>query len=107
MLKHSFLLCVQVNESFPFPIALTWKASAGDAQNGASGDNLQSTVVFPKGNPIPSMKALTFYRSQTFGLDVQYSDVSELQAPAKISHYTVSLRCKFILIHQSIPSRAL
>ncbi|KAG6415764.1 hypothetical protein SASPL_123180 [Salvia splendens] len=79
----------QVNESFPFPIALTWKAPAGDTQNGAGGDNLQSTIVFPKGNPIPSMKALTFYRSQTFGLDVQYSDVSELQAPTKISHYTI------------------
>ncbi|KAL1559068.1 heat shock 70 kDa protein 14-like [Salvia divinorum] len=79
----------QVNESFPFPIALTWKAPAGDTQNVAGGDNLQSTVVFPKGNPIPSMKALTFYRSETFTLDAQYSDVSELQAPAKISHYTI------------------
>ncbi|KAG6418281.1 hypothetical protein SASPL_120482 [Salvia splendens] len=79
----------QVNESFPFPIALTWKAPAGDTQNGAGGDNLQSTIVFPKGNPIPSMKASTFYRSETFTLDVQYSDVSELQAPAKISHYTI------------------
>ncbi|KAG6382216.1 hypothetical protein SASPL_158146 [Salvia splendens] len=78
-----------VNESFPFPIALTWKAPAGDTQNGAGGDNLQSTIVFPNGNPIPSMKASTFYRSETFTLDVQYSDVSELQAPAKISHYTI------------------
>ncbi|XP_057772766.1 heat shock 70 kDa protein 14-like [Salvia miltiorrhiza] len=77
----------QVNECFPFPISLTWKAPAGDTQNG--GDNVQSTVVFPKGNPIPSMKALTFYRSETFTLDVQYADVSELQAPAKISHYTI------------------
>ncbi|KAG6418278.1 hypothetical protein SASPL_120479 [Salvia splendens] len=78
-----------VNESFPFPIALTWKAPAGDTQNGAGGDNLQSTIVFPNGNPIPSMKASTFYRSETFTLDVQYSDVSELQAPAKISHYII------------------
>ncbi|KAL8537586.1 hypothetical protein ACS0TY_012634 [Phlomoides rotata] len=78
----------QVNESFPFPVALTWKASPGDSQNEVV-DNLQSTVVFPKGNPIPSVKALTFYRSTTFTLDVQYADVSELQAPAKISHYTI------------------
>ncbi|KAL3511806.1 hypothetical protein ACH5RR_024523 [Cinchona calisaya] len=78
----------QVNESFPFPIALSWKGSAPDAQNGAA-DNQQSTIVFPKGNPIPSVKALTFYRSGTFTVDVQYADMSELQASAKISTYTI------------------
>ncbi|KAF5726891.1 putative Heat shock 70 kDa protein [Tripterygium wilfordii] len=78
----------QVNESFPFQIALSWKGSAPEAQNGA-GDNQQSTIVFSKGNPIPSVKALTFYRSGTFTVDVQYADVSELQAPAKISTYTI------------------
>ncbi|KAH6758284.1 heat shock protein 91 [Perilla frutescens var. frutescens] len=78
----------QVNENFPFSIALAWKGPTGDAQNGA-GDNLQSTVVFPKGNPIPSVKALTFYKPGTFTLDVQYADASELQVPAKISHYTI------------------
>ncbi|XP_059645128.1 heat shock 70 kDa protein 15-like [Cornus florida] len=78
----------QVNESFPFSIALSWKGSAPDNQNGAV-DNQQSTIVFPKGNPFPSVKALTFYRSGTFTIDVQYADVSELQAPAKISTYTI------------------
>ncbi|KAK1362947.1 Heat shock 70 kDa protein 14 [Heracleum sosnowskyi] len=77
----------QVNESFPFSIALSWKGAAPDAQNGA--DNQQSTIVFPKGNSIPSVKALTFYRSGTFSVDVHYADVSELQAPAKISTYTI------------------
>lgn len=80
---------VKVNESFPFSIALSWKGSAPDTQNGST-ENQQSTIVFPKGNPIPSIKALTFYRSGTFSVDVQYADVSELQAPAKISTYTVS-----------------
>ncbi|GFP88873.1 heat shock 70 kDa protein 15 [Phtheirospermum japonicum] len=78
----------QVNESFPFSIALSWKGTSPDTQNGAA-DNQQSTVVFPKGNPIPSVKALTFYRSGTFTIDVQYADVSGLQAPAKISTYTI------------------
>ncbi|PIN00401.1 Molecular chaperones HSP105/HSP110/SSE1, HSP70 superfamily [Handroanthus impetiginosus] len=78
----------QVNESFPFAVSLSWKGSVPDTQNGAV-DNQQSTVVFPKGNPIPSVKALTFYRSGTFTIDVQYADVSELQAPAKISTYTI------------------
>ncbi|KAL9688755.1 hypothetical protein QQ045_033179 [Rhodiola kirilowii] len=78
----------QVNESFPFSIALTWNGSAPDAQNGET-ENIQSTVVFPKGNPIPSVKALTFFRSDTFSVDVQYADTSELQAPARISTYTI------------------
>ncbi|KAJ0080945.1 hypothetical protein Patl1_11324 [Pistacia atlantica] len=38
----------QVNESFPFSIALSWKGSAPEAQNEAA-DNQQSTIVFPKG----------------------------------------------------------
>ncbi|KAK3219738.1 hypothetical protein Dsin_013708 [Dipteronia sinensis] len=78
----------QVNENFPFSIALSWKGTAPDAKNEAA-ENQQSTIVFPKGNPIPSVKALTFYRSGTFTIDVQYADVSELQAPAKISTYTI------------------
>ncbi|XP_058111130.1 heat shock 70 kDa protein 14-like [Magnolia sinica] len=78
----------QVNENFPFPIALSWKGSAPDSQNGA-GDHQQNTVVFPKGNPIPSVKALTFYRSGTFTVDVHYADVNELRAPSKISTYTI------------------
>ncbi|KAK2654895.1 hypothetical protein Ddye_014751 [Dipteronia dyeriana] len=78
----------QVNENFPFSIALSWKGTAPDAKNEAT-ENQQSTIVFPKGNPIPSVKALTFYRSGTFTIDVQYADVSELQAPAKISTYTI------------------
>lgn len=67
---------------------MSWKGAAPDTENGGA-DNQQSTVVFPKGNPIPNVKALTFYRSGTFTIDVQYGDVSELQAPAKISTYTV------------------
>ncbi|KAF8052376.1 hypothetical protein N665_1567s0005 [Sinapis alba] len=78
----------QVHESFPFSISLAWKGAASDAQNGGA-ENQQSTIVFPKGNSIPSVKALTFYRSGTFSVDVQYSDVSELQAPPKISTYTI------------------
>ncbi|CAH9052891.1 unnamed protein product [Cuscuta europaea] len=78
----------QVNESFPFPIAISWKGSAPDAQNGLA-ENSQSSVVFQKGNPIPSVKSLTFYRSGTFQVDVNYADVSELQAPQKISTYTI------------------
>lgn len=81
---------MKVNESFPFSISLSWKGSGPDAQESGP-DNQLSTLVFSKGNVIPSVKALTFYRSGTFSVDVQYADVSELQAPAKISTYTVRL----------------
>ena len=88
------ILVSKVNESFPFTIALSWKGAAQDAQNGTA-DNQQSTIVFPKGNSIPSVKALTFYRSGTFAVDVHYADVTELQAPAKISTYTVRMCFRF------------
>lgn len=80
---------MQVNESFPFSIALTWKGASAENPNGAT-ENHPSTVVFPKGNPIPSVKALTFYRTGTFTVDVQYTDYSEFQGAAKISSATVN-----------------
>ncbi|KAC9514760.1 hypothetical protein R6Q59_012987 [Mikania micrantha] len=78
----------QVQETFPFSIALTWKGSAQDSQNG-NVENQQTSIVFPKGNQIPSVKALTFYRAGSFTVDMQYVDVSDFQASAKISTYTI------------------
>ncbi|XP_057527146.1 heat shock 70 kDa protein 15-like isoform X2 [Amaranthus tricolor] len=78
----------QVNENFPFSISLSWKGAAADTQNGAA-DGQQTTIVIPKGSPIPCLKAVTILRSGTLTVDVHYADVSELQAPAKISSYTI------------------
>ncbi|KAG0517223.1 hypothetical protein BDA96_09G070300 [Sorghum bicolor] len=72
----------QVNDGFPFSIALSWKQ---DSQTSAP----QQTIVFPKGNPIPSIKALTFYKSSTFEVDVLYVDTGDSQIPQKISTYTI------------------
>ncbi|KAG2616768.1 hypothetical protein PVAP13_3NG176682 [Panicum virgatum] len=72
----------QVNDGFPFSIVLSWKS---DSQNSAP----QHTVVFPKGNAIPSVKALTFYRSSTFEVDVLYVDTGDSQIQQKISTYTI------------------
>ncbi|XXG48712.1 hypothetical protein AAC387_Pa02g3084 [Persea americana] len=80
----------QVNEKFPFPIALSWRASGPESYN-ATGDNRQGTLVFPKGNPIPSVKPLTFYRSGKFFVDVHYADVRDLQTPSKISTYMLEV----------------
>lgn len=93
-----FFSCVfKVNESLPFSIALNWKASTPDSENSTGEPQHSSTVVFPKGNPIPSIKALTFYRSSTFSVDVVYPDVNDLQAPPNISTYTVSLTSLFVV----------
>ena len=80
---------MQVNESFPFAISLSWKDVAADNQNGAA-EGQQTTIVIPKGSPIPCLKAVTILRSGTLTVDVHYADVSELQAPANISSYMVS-----------------
>lgn len=85
---------MQIHESFPFAISLSWKGFAPETQNGAA-ENLQSSIVFPKGNAIPSVKALTLYRSSTFSVDVHYVDVGDLQVPAKMSTYTVSMLFSF------------
>jgi heat shock protein 4 len=92
---------VKVNESFPFSISLAWKGSGLDAQDSVP-DNQLNSLVFPKGNPIPSIKAPTFYRSGTFSIDVQYSDVSGQQTLAKISTYTVSQLTSFLIPFLSI-----
>lgn len=79
---------MKVEERFPFPISMSWKGSGPDLQE-SEPDKQMSTVVFTKGNSIPGIKDLTFYRSETFSVDLQYADVSELQAPPAISTYTV------------------
>ncbi|KAI3716315.1 hypothetical protein L6452_23568 [Arctium lappa] len=81
----------QVEEIFPFPIALQCKDFTSMIQDYhyRGTDDLQSCIVFPRGTPIPNEKTQTFYKSGTFSLDVQYADASELQAPAKISTFRI------------------
>lgn len=87
-LEYKISFPVQVHESFPFSIALTWKGTSTEVQNGST-ENQQSVVLFPKGYPIPSLRALTFNRSSTFTVDVQHAEDSEFQGAAKISTATV------------------
>ena len=61
-----------------------------DTQTGAA-DLHKNVLVFHPGNCMPSVKALTFYRSGTFTLDVHYIDDSE---PPNISTYMVAC-CAF------------
>lgn len=78
----------QVEESFQFSIALAWKDSAPEAEDGTL-EQRQTKVVFPRGNTLPSTKVFTFLRSGTFTVDILYEDVNQVRAPALISSYMV------------------
>ncbi|KAK8937229.1 Heat shock 70 kDa protein 14 [Platanthera zijinensis] len=78
----------QVHESFPFSIGMSWKGPSNDSENGAL-DHQHSAIVFPKGNPIPSVKNLTFYRYSTFFVDVVYANINDPCIPSKISTYSI------------------
>ncbi|KAF3784621.1 Heat shock protein 14 [Nymphaea thermarum] len=76
----------QVNDVYPFSIDFCWKAATCDFQNGGD-EHQQSTVVFSMGNPIPSVKELTFCKSEAFSVDVVYAD--EVQRQPKICTYMI------------------
>ncbi|KAK8963575.1 Heat shock 70 kDa protein 15 [Platanthera guangdongensis] len=82
-----------VHESFPFSIAMSWKGPSNDSENGAL-DHQHIAIVFPKGNLIPGVKTVTFYRCSTFFVDVVYANIIDPCIPSKISTYTV---------HESFP----
>eukprot|EP00252_Welwitschia_mirabilis_P000602 TRINITY_DN1057_c0_g1_i1.p1 TRINITY_DN1057_c0_g1~~TRINITY_DN1057_c0_g1_i1.p1 ORF type:complete len:856 (+),score=209.88 TRINITY_DN1057_c0_g1_i1:441-3008(+) len=79
----------KVYEYFPFDIVVSWKGTAPESEDVAAEQNQQSTVVFPKGNQLPSTKALTFFRSSTFVLDISYANPTQVQAPQLISSYQI------------------
>ncbi|KAF8727009.1 hypothetical protein HU200_019504 [Digitaria exilis] len=72
-----------------------------DAQN----NDTQQTVVFPKGNVIPSSNALTFYRASIFAVDVVNVGANDAQVEPKVSTYTV--RLGIILLALSNPAMML
>ncbi|XP_006654112.1 heat shock 70 kDa protein 15-like [Oryza brachyantha] len=73
----------EVNDRFPFSIVLSPKP---DSENTES----QQTLAFPKGSPVPSAITATFFRSNTFTVDVVNVCDDDLQmAPNIISTYTI------------------
>ncbi|KAK8942263.1 Heat shock 70 kDa protein 14 [Platanthera guangdongensis] len=79
---------LNVHESFSFSIAMSWKGPSNDSENGTL-DHQHSAIVFLKGNLIPSVKTVTFYRYSTFFVDVVYANIIDPCIPSKISTYTV------------------
>ncbi|KAG0585213.1 hypothetical protein M758_3G267900 [Ceratodon purpureus] len=66
----------EVQDSFPFAIGLSWKGAAPETEG--EEEVSSNNVVFVKGNPVPSTKLLTFYRSSTFAIDAFYAETGEL-----------------------------
>ncbi|KAG1365334.1 putative Heat shock 70 kDa protein 16 [Cocos nucifera] len=73
----------EVQDSFPFSI--------GFASDEGPVSTLSSNILFRKGQPFPSVKMLTFHRTNTFTLEAFYANQSELQpgASPKISCFQV------------------
>jgi heat shock protein 4 len=79
----------EVQDSFPFPIALSWKGSAPETEGEEEAS--PNSIVFVRGNPVPSTKMLTFYRSGTFSIDAFYAETNDLPVDTnpKISTFTI------------------
>lgn len=85
----------QVQDAFPFSISLAWKGSAPELDEGEHAEAQTSKVIFPRGNSVPSIKIVTFYRSSTFNIDVLYTEMHDLPpgTSQKISTFTVCIVC--------------
>ncbi|KAH7280352.1 hypothetical protein KP509_37G063100 [Ceratopteris richardii] len=82
----------EVQDAFPFNVCLAWKGAAPECEEGETAvENSLSSIVFPKGNAIPSTKMLTFYRSGSFLLDVMYADTHDLPpgTSQKLSNFAI------------------
>ncbi|RWR72926.1 Heat shock protein 70 family [Cinnamomum micranthum f. kanehirae] len=73
----------EVQDSFPYSI--------GFASDEGPICTLSNSILFPKGQSIPSVKILTFHRTNTFRLEAFYGDQSELPSGVspKISCFTI------------------
>lgn len=76
---------MQVQDSFPY--------SVGFGSDEGPIFTLSNSILFPKGQSIPSVKLLTFHRTNTFHLEAFYANPGELPAGVspKISCFTVCL----------------
>ena len=79
----------EVQDSFPFPIGLSWKGAAPETEG--EEEVSSNNVVFVKGNPVPSTKLLTFYRSSTFSIDAFYAETADLppNMSTRIATFTI------------------
>jgi heat shock protein 4 len=67
----------EVEDAAVYPVAFSWPQSEDEP-----GGESTSSLVFPKGNPMPSVKSLTFFRTGMFTLDAAVTDPALLSHPA-------------------------
>jgi heat shock protein 4 len=67
----------EVEDVASYPVSFSWAASED-----GPGEERTASLVFPKGNPIPSAKMLTFFRSGVFPLDADVSEPGALSSAA-------------------------
>lgn len=75
-----------VHDITPYSVKVQWDKQPGEP------DEDTELVVFPKGNSIPSTKALTFYRSGPFDLQAEYAEPEKL--PGGINPWVARFNCK-------------
>ncbi|KAG5341034.1 Heat shock pss like protein [Termitomyces sp. T112] len=75
-----------VHDITPYPIKVHWTPEP-DSQ-----EEDKELLVYPKGNPIPSTKVLTFYRKDTFDLEAEYAEPSVI--PAGINPWLAKFTAK-------------
>jgi heat shock protein 4 len=54
----------EVVDSFPYPVAFCWNTEEGEAKD---------TELFERNNAVPSLKTITFFRNETFGVQAKYT----------------------------------
>lgn len=67
-----------MNDVTAYPIKVQWTPTAEDPDE-------RELLVFPRGNPIPSTKILSFFRKDAFDLEAVYAEPASL--PGKISPF--------------------
>lgn len=75
-----------VSDITPYPIKVQWTPEP-DSQ-----EEDKELLVYPKGNPIPSTKILTFYRKDAFELEAEYAEPSVI--PTGINPWIAKFNAK-------------
>lgn len=87
-----------VTDITPYPIRVSWKYTGTDAMQ----VDTDTTEVFTKSNPVPSIKMITFLRDKGFEINAEYS------SPESLPQGTDPFIAKFVIpaIPQPSPEKA-
>ena len=66
----------EVVDSFPFPVSFYWQGDEGEQKE---------MELFERNNTVPSLKAMTFFRNETFGVQAKYTTPTLLPPNAELA----------------------